>query len=304
MEKFDRVLFIPDVHGRRFWKKACEDFLADGKPGHIVFLGDYLDPYEFEGVTWRQCIANLMEILDFAKENRDTVTLLLGNHDMHYWTKEPTDHCRYSFVYGKKVHDMFHDNEKLFSIAWECECGGRKILATHAGVTLGWIQACRRMSEQLTEEKNENAAKLIPPIADARALNGILQTATMRNDDDFLMPFLMISRDRGGRWWSGSCIWADVTEHLNSFDGPRDKVYQVFGHSLSYPPYNNFDMIEVNERFAMLDGRAAVLMTPGEDYPSFIRIPSDEPLVDRVRSNPQDFTNVVKARPIKNRQKD
>jgi len=304
MEKFDRVLFIPDVHGRRFWKKACEDFLADKRPGHIVFLGDYLDPYEFEGISWRQCIENFREITDFAKKHRDTVTLLLGNHDMHYWTKEPSDHCRYSYVYCDAIREKFHEDESLFSIAWECECGGRRILATHAGVTSGWLLACDQLRERMTDEKTGSMPEFLSPEADAETLNGILQSASEHDNDDILSPFLMISRDRGGRWWSGSCIWADATEHLQSFGKLRTGAYQVFGHSLSFPLYENFDMIEVNERFAMLDGRAAVLMTPGEDYPSFIRIPSDEPLVDRVRSNPQDFTDIVKARPIKNRQKD
>lgn len=299
MEKFDRVLFIPDVHGRRFWKKACEDFLASGEPGHVVFLGDYLDPYEFEGVTWRNCIANFKEILEYAKEHRDTVTLLLGNHDMHYWTEEPIDHVRYSFVFCNEIHRLFHDNEDLFSIAWECECGKRKILATHAGVTAGWIIACKRLSE----EKDEKAGLIRVPDYDAGMLNGILEEANRRHNDDILLPFQMISRDRGGRWWSGSCIWADIREHFDSFDS-ADCPYQVFGHTLSYPPFDNFDMIEVTDRFAMLDGRGAVLMTPGEDFPVFTRLHTDEPLVDRVRRNPQDFPDIVKAKPIKNRQSD
>ena len=37
-----KILLIPDIHGRDFWKKA-KDF-----EGEIVFLGDYLDPYRFE----------------------------------------------------------------------------------------------------------------------------------------------------------------------------------------------------------------------------------------------------------------
>ena len=36
-----RILIIPDVHGRTFWRDAVE--AAGEMP--IVFLGDYLDPY-------------------------------------------------------------------------------------------------------------------------------------------------------------------------------------------------------------------------------------------------------------------
>ena len=41
------ILIIPDVHGRLFWKKAVET----GDYEKVVFLGDYVDPYELEGIT-------------------------------------------------------------------------------------------------------------------------------------------------------------------------------------------------------------------------------------------------------------
>ena len=42
------MIIIPDVHGRTFWRQAVNDYL--GKE-HILFLGDYLDPYAYEGIT-------------------------------------------------------------------------------------------------------------------------------------------------------------------------------------------------------------------------------------------------------------
>ena len=41
------MIIIPDVHGRTFWRQAVNDYL--GKE-HILFLGDYLDPYAYEGI--------------------------------------------------------------------------------------------------------------------------------------------------------------------------------------------------------------------------------------------------------------
>ena len=42
-----KLIIIPDVHGRDFWRKAVED-----NPGaEFIFLGDYLDPYGFEEIT-------------------------------------------------------------------------------------------------------------------------------------------------------------------------------------------------------------------------------------------------------------
>ena len=42
-----KLIIIPDVHGRSFWRKAVEE-----NPGEeFIFLGDYLDPYKQDGVT-------------------------------------------------------------------------------------------------------------------------------------------------------------------------------------------------------------------------------------------------------------
>ena len=41
-----KVLVIPDVHSRKFWRKAIADNI--GNVDKIIFLGDYLDPYENE----------------------------------------------------------------------------------------------------------------------------------------------------------------------------------------------------------------------------------------------------------------
>lgn len=41
-----KVIIIPDVHGRKFWRSA----LSWVETTPIVFLGDYLDPYRDEGI--------------------------------------------------------------------------------------------------------------------------------------------------------------------------------------------------------------------------------------------------------------
>ena len=43
-----KLTIIPDVHGRPFWRDAVKD-VADTP---VVFLGDYLDPYPQDMVTW------------------------------------------------------------------------------------------------------------------------------------------------------------------------------------------------------------------------------------------------------------
>ena len=41
-----RILVVPDVHGRLFWKEPVKKYI--NTVDRVVFLGDYLDPYEGE----------------------------------------------------------------------------------------------------------------------------------------------------------------------------------------------------------------------------------------------------------------
>jgi hypothetical protein len=40
----NNILAIPDVHGRIFWKGPVKKYMA--AVDKVIFLGDYLDPYE------------------------------------------------------------------------------------------------------------------------------------------------------------------------------------------------------------------------------------------------------------------
>lgn len=73
----NKLLILPDIHARKFWKEPCKDI---GNYEKVVFLGDYLDPYGFEGITVEDAIENFNEIIDFKKKNSEKVVILLGNH--------------------------------------------------------------------------------------------------------------------------------------------------------------------------------------------------------------------------------
>ena len=109
------TLLIPDIHGRIFWKEAIEYYSKEKYPNLvIVFLGDYVDPYGFEGITRKDAIDNFKEIIKLAKED-NRVHLLIGNHDMHYWYdaryKSRVDNKNYN-----KIKDLFLNNFTLFNI--------------------------------------------------------------------------------------------------------------------------------------------------------------------------------------------
>ena len=133
------TLLIPDIHGRIFWKEAIEYYSKEKYPNLvIVFLGDYVDPYGFEGITRKDAIDNFKEIIKLAKED-NRVHLLIGNHDMHYWYdasyKSRVDHKNYD-----KIKDLFLKNFTLFNIAYEETINNKKYLYTHAGVSSFWLR--------------------------------------------------------------------------------------------------------------------------------------------------------------------
>ena len=57
-----RILVVPDVHGRLFWKEPVKEFFDT--VDRVVFLGDYLDPYEGEEGLADDIFENMMEIIE------------------------------------------------------------------------------------------------------------------------------------------------------------------------------------------------------------------------------------------------
>ena len=73
-----RILVIPDVHGRIFWKEPVKKYLD--AVDRVVFLGDYLDPYEGEDGVAEDIYENMMEIFALKQRNMEKVVLLKGKH--------------------------------------------------------------------------------------------------------------------------------------------------------------------------------------------------------------------------------
>ena len=225
------TLLIPDIHGRIFWKEAIEYYNKEKYPNLvIVFLGDYVDPYDFEGITRKDAIDNFKEIIQLAKED-NRVHLLIGNHDMHYWYnaehKSRVDNKNYD-----KIKDMFLQNFTLFNVAYEEIINEKKYLYTHAGVSSFWLQhlqfvgkmALSMHIDRLREEQIEFCEFLSNFTLSADNLNQLkLNFQGQAN-------LWMASYARGGDNSCGSCIWEDWSEWL--YKGMEIKgLWQIFGHS-------------------------------------------------------------------------
>jgi len=241
MEK--KILIIPDVHGRKFWEVVKE---YNDVP--IVFLGDYLDPYtSIEGITHAQALSNFKDVLNFAEENKDRVTLLYGNHDSYAFKNRNMCSCRHDWENIKEIEKLFDDNSDLFKISYDVTVNDKHFLFTHAGLNPFWVDKYKSVlgvgfnytAEELNSIKKEDLNKILCDI----------------------------STYRGGFDMAGSLVWTDIHEHvfdiknlnLNIDFNVPDNLVQVFGHTWLQTPIH-FDCgqyeiycLDVNKVFYLDD---------------------------------------------------
>ncbi|MDL2283480.1 metallophosphoesterase [Odoribacter sp. OttesenSCG-928-G04] len=150
------TIAIGDVHGLTYWKKIVKKH-----PKHqIVFLGDYLDPYD--ELSYKHLIKNLSEIIALKKARPTDVVLLLGNHDLHYFSSKIEQSWRYDYDLSPQAEKIFLTNRELFQFAYQEE----NCVFTHAGVTQKWFMeifkgdATRNIADQLNAPKSEQESTL------------------------------------------------------------------------------------------------------------------------------------------------
>ncbi len=220
-----KLIIIPDVHGRSFWRDAVKR-----NPGaEFIFLGDYLDPYPDEGYTDEEAFKGLEDIISFKKENPDRVTLIWGNHDLHYLYPEMMG-SRFDIDNAVRNAHKFWDNQELFKMAYEVKAGGKRFLFSHAGICRGWVST--------------NFPRLEDEDITAELMNDLV------GHQEFMSALGDISFDRGGDKPCGSMVWADLRDHLKE-DNNIPGMIQVFGHTQMEVPVNYQD------KFYCLDCRQA-----------------------------------------------
>lgn len=215
-----KILIVPDVHGRKFWHKAKE--LID-EVDQVVFLGDYLDPYSREGITFEDALKEFEQILEFKEKHSDKVVLLVGNHDMHYIHLEFMNCSRLNVYRRVEIHDLFMNNIDKFQLVHEID----SYLFSHAGVYLEWTKKYAITLQELFDFK--------------KFLKGRWNTL-----ED-------VSYERGGWCKVGSCIWADIRESVQN-ELPVMFKKQIVGHTqLQEKPY-------ITSKIACLDVRQCFML--------------------------------------------
>lgn len=206
-EMAQHIIIIPDIHGREFWRKAVNELPEDSL---VVFLGDYLDPYENEWIYWTDAFKGLLDVIEFKKTHFEQVTLLFGNHDLHYLFPELKG-TRYNEYKEDVIRATFEKNLDCFQMAVEYVVGAKRYLFSHAGVHPEWVR------------KHSDLFGSVDKIT-AETFNRLMFT------DEFVAALCDVSALRGG--WSrvGSMIWADMDEFVGTKEN-ESEMYQICGHT-------------------------------------------------------------------------
>lgn len=219
-----RYIIIPDVHGRTFWKNA-QEIIANNPNINIIFLGDYLDPYHYEDITFENALENFKEILDFANKYKSQVTLLVGNHDMSYIGEPSICKCRHDYTYHTEAKRLFKDNASSFKLYHLIkEIGNdKKILFSHSVLSKMYYEHCTEL-----------------PCSDLNTFviqqNNLLYNALTENEISHETKTLyknlsIVSLERGGYSMYGSSIWEDINAFLKNDSIWFENIDMIVGHT-------------------------------------------------------------------------
>ena len=217
-----KMIVIPDLHGRTFWKEAIP-YVEAGVP--CIFLGDYVDPFPFDGISNQETVDNLKDVVAFARANRDRVTLLLGNHDLSYfgtyWGLWTVFADRFSLEWGYDIAEVFNEDNSLFSMCLYLEVGGRQLLFSHAGIHPLWVKNCDLFYDvDVTDGK-----------ALAMRVEELFHESLLEEErTDFMEALSMVGYSRGGNDIAGSMVWAGIRE----FKNVSSDFWQIVGHTAQW----------------------------------------------------------------------
>ncbi len=242
-----KVMVIPDLHGRNFWRQAIKN-----NADKIVFLGDYLDPYsnEFsipenmEGVSFydsESLLKMLNDIISLKKSNPNKYILLCGNHTCSYIWSNFKAASRTDYKHWEEYHNFFLENLNLFNLTHVQD----NVIFSHAGLTKEWVTELMK-----TFKRDVDSILLTAKTLEYVNLKEVSNSLIFRLGD--------ISYHRGGDFKYGSCEWADIREHIDESEDKliplgEDGIYQVFGHTQLLEPL-------INDKWACLDCKRAFII--------------------------------------------
>ncbi len=219
-----RYIIIPDVHGRTFWKDAIE-YIQNDSNINMIFLGDYLDPYPYEGISFEDALENFKEILQFASKYRNNVTLLVGNHDMSYIGSPSICKCRHDYTYHSEVNSLFREYASLFKLYYLIKeiNSDKKILFSHSVLSKPFYTSqtlipCEELNAFVIQQNNI-------------LYDALTESSKSEFTDTLYKSLSIVSRRRGGYSKYGSSIWEDFDAFIEDDSIWFDKIDMIVGHT-------------------------------------------------------------------------
>lgn len=254
-----KVLIIPDVHCRKFWRQAIADNV--GNVNKVIFLGDYLDPYPDEIDSNPQlmevksfkdsfnALNMLNDIISLKKNEPDKYVLLTGNHtDSYIWSKFSAA-TRTDYDNWEKYHKFFSENLEYFNLVWIED----DVIFSHAGISEDWadefLYHYMDYDTEVMLEKNSPIFETVRVLKDTQLKDFNIH---------YIKAISNISYYRRGDSPYGSCEWADIREYYNNkMSGfspvAYENCFQVFGHTQLKKPL-------IEETWACLDCRKGFII--------------------------------------------
>lgn len=245
-----KILIIPDVHGRAFWTDPVREVLAN-TDAHIIFLGDYHDPYPDEFNYDDDCLQisvdRFKEILALKKQNPDRITLLIGNHDCGYAIGDDICSSRMDRWHRRELEKLFQENKESFQLACECDIASKHFVFSHAGILKGWADLV------WGDESKDPEFNIVDRLNNAWLTDDYAILNTLGDYDSW--------RGWGGYQY-GSLVWSDIRSWIKVT--PEETFgFNIVGHTQVKSPI-------ILDTIADLDCRKAFYIDGDGDIRDFL----------------------------------
>lgn len=201
-----RTIVIGDIHGRQIWKSILDRETWD----QVVFIGDYFDSYDFTGL---EQMRNFEDIIEFKKNSKKPVILLIGNHDHHYFPEVGySSTSGYQAGIANSISYLVNENREYLQMAYSID----NILFTHAGVSKIWID--NLIEQGIFNKYPDNNAKSI---------------ANWTNDMWYYKPlvFKFTGTEPTGDNQCQTPIWIRPRSLMKGANVYKKDIIQVVGHT-------------------------------------------------------------------------
>jgi hypothetical protein len=213
-----KLVAIGDIHGRDIWKQiVAKEHDAD----EFVFVGDYFDSFTIKGVDQ---INNFLDIIEFRNTSiYHKVTLLIGNHDYHYYPGiDETGTSGYQTLLAPSIKHVVSDNKQYLQAAYQ----SGEFIFTHAGLSSEWLDdsiedwnadnVVEKVNELFQYQPNKIAYRSYKQVGDQ------VYGAQGYGDETFQGP-----------------MWIRPKSLMKAnYDTLRNQIIQVVGHT----PQDNIDI--------------------------------------------------------------